>query len=195
MKYLILLLVLGASATWPEGRPNCPVAGEWGVPGGSREVLTALVEEESGETSTVNVSYNSTNEHYLGAASAEDDKVVTLKVEGSENNTLLLHLMCLNEALWVLVTPLKDSPRMMKMMKMAPFKRRLPPTPFGDTPSSPSTPSLPEFILVNISLPRIPKEDHKQDNLTVLPEGALPPLAEPSAVPPTTPPPPPAGFM
>lgn len=158
MKYLILLMVLGVTATWPEGRPNCNISGEWGDPEGA-EVFTASMVEKGGNASILEVNFNSTRDQYRGTAPAEDKKAAALKVNGRQNDTLLLHLLCLNDVLWVLQTPLNDSPRMMRMFA---FRRRLPTAPLQDTTSPAPSSTVPQFILVNISLPKRQEDDHMQ---------------------------------
>lgn len=156
MKYLILVMVLGVAATWPEGRPNCPIAGEWGDPEGAEVLLASLVQKDN-NGSTLEVQFNSTRDQYRGSAPVDDKRAAAVKVNSGQNDTLLLHLLCLNDALWVLQTPLNESPRMMRMFT---FRRRQPPVPLQDTTSPAPSSSLPQFILVNISLPKRQEDEY-----------------------------------
>ncbi|MPC63664.1 hypothetical protein E2C01_057765 [Portunus trituberculatus] len=158
-------MMVRAAWPWPEGQPNCNISGEWSDPLGA-ETLSAAVVARGGNASTLEVAFNSTGGHYRGAAPLEDGKAAALKMTGTKNDSLLLHLLCLNDVLWAMQTPLYSSPRMIRMFS---FRRREVPAPLQDTASPAPSSSAPEFILVNISLPKRQEDDHRQrDDQTAL---------------------------
>lgn len=179
MKWLVLLAVLvlvAGASSWPEGRPNCNVSGEW-TDATATDFLAASVLDKGNATTILEVTFNSSGGQYNGTAPLVDPKTAALRVSGKDNDTLLLLLVCLNDVLWVQQTPLHESPRMMRMFA---FRRRPPPPPpLQDTTTNPRSsvrganssgrlssspyppqPSVPEFILVNISLPKREEDDN-----------------------------------
>ena len=145
----------GADA-WPEGQPNCAVTGNWSDPEG-RDRMGVTTGEMWNQT-MYQVLYNNSGTPFNGSGSLGDGRTAAVRVM-SGNESLQVTIVCQNNVLWVMQTPLHNSTRMIRVFTLSRVLPPIPPPlPVQQDATSPPR-DAPQFVLVNITLPRSGNND------------------------------------
>ncbi|MPC99552.1 hypothetical protein E2C01_094973 [Portunus trituberculatus] len=183
--FLILAGIPGMATASSMGRPNCPVFGNWSDPEGGRTMSLSLTTNEQGNLVTEQMRLNTSwvlltheqtrpiNNTVLGTPTSPliyYPSNVTRPDGHVEQETVVVEARCINDLLYVMVIPVSENSISshvntftLRRQQVPVLSEALPPTaPPSNTPAIPATP---QFILVNISLPRRQDDDvpHMED--------------------------------
>ena len=188
--FLMLAGVVGSALSFPKGRPNCPVVGNWTDPESTKFMWVSHITHEDGQLVTEQMSLNTsktliTHEltrpanitildaptspmvYYPSNVTRPDGKV--------ENESVVVQAKCINDILWVKVIPMSEASIYSHITSFN-LRRQVIPV-LSEALPPPTTPSAaPKFILVNITLPQHQEHDQFQDDVFHMEDIGLAPV-------------------
>ncbi|MPC23416.1 hypothetical protein E2C01_016461 [Portunus trituberculatus] len=170
--FFIVVLLAGVRVAWTltEGTPNCPVVGNWSDSEGTKVLgVWSFSLNNASNIGGIDLSVNGykiTHENHNSTTtniySNPAFVVLVTNATGPNNHfsteKTIVQLLCANNILYVDVLPVSDS----AMEEMAFALRRSTVLPLNEEPQEPpiASPAVtPQFILVNITLPRRQDDD------------------------------------
>lgn len=189
--FLVLAGVVGMAWAFPKGRPNCPVVGNWTDPEGTKNMWLSHFTHEGGELVTEQMSLNTSrtlithvltrpaNNTILGMPNSPMvyyPSNVTCPDGRVEQQSVVVQAKCINDLLWVKVIPVSEASIYSHITSFTLRRQNLPVFSEALPPPAPPSPT-PQFILVNITLPRRQEDDQfHEDDVFNMEDNDFPPL-------------------
>ncbi|MPC93641.1 hypothetical protein E2C01_088778 [Portunus trituberculatus] len=156
--HFVLAVAVVVVQAWPEGQPNCGLAGNWSDP--EKKDRMAIATNEVGNFTQHQVTYNTSGKVFNGSGFLGDERAAAMTVK-SPNESLLVTMLCYNKDLWVMQTPLLNSQRVVRVFTLT--RDEPPPQPplpvAQDAATSPTGHgAAPRYFLVNITIPKLSED-------------------------------------